>query len=363
MVKITEIVESSIEWTATMLFRPFAPKKWFLLGFIALMAGQLASGGNFNSAYQGNHDAATSHPQKYHKISTTQTNARAHTYVNETQEPLTVLIHALKSPEGIAIIILVAMFLVLFFIIMTWLSARFNFVFLENVVKNTACVKMPFKNNRILGESLFKFSLLFGLVFIILLALIIFACFYALSTIGALRTSTSVGFVKIFMTCIPFVFIFFLLLLISALISFIINDFALIIMYKDKISVLAALKKSIALIRHNMLNTLKYMLMKIALFICVSLIYSVLTLVALFGILYPAIIAGLAGYAFSRVLPQALHFAYFMLGTIILICLLLFLMYCLMCLYLPFAVFFRTLSVKFMGRLQEQYNLFVYTKE
>jgi hypothetical protein len=41
----------------------------------------------------------------------------------------------------------------------------------------------------------------------------------------------------------------------------------------------------------------------------------------------------------------------------------LFLWYCFMCMYLPFAVFFRTFSVKFFGKLDSRYNLFVYTDD
>lgn len=157
--------------------------------------------------------------------------------------------------------------------------------------------------------------------------------------------------------------LFCLLLLVSALVSFIVNDFALVVMYKDRIATVAAIKKACALINQHKADTAKYLLMKIALSICVSLIYTVLILVTIFGILYPGVIAGVAAIAFSRLLPAALHAGYFVLIAIIAVAVLLFIGYCTMCFYVPFAVFFRTLSIKFMGRLHEHYNLFLYTKE
>ena len=42
----TEIISASVEWTKTVLFRPFSIKKWLLLYFIALLAFQLQGGFN-----------------------------------------------------------------------------------------------------------------------------------------------------------------------------------------------------------------------------------------------------------------------------------------------------------------------------
>jgi hypothetical protein len=49
MVDFSELIKASAEWTITVLFRPFSPKKWIILGFVALLAGYLTGGGGHGS--------------------------------------------------------------------------------------------------------------------------------------------------------------------------------------------------------------------------------------------------------------------------------------------------------------------------
>ncbi|MDD5195554.1 MAG: hypothetical protein PHQ96_07790, partial [Candidatus Omnitrophica bacterium] len=257
MIRVTEIIKPSIEWTGLVLFKPFRIKKWLMLGLIATLAGQLAGGINFNSLINGTSERETAKNQQTQATSSSQLpekEAASGTSSAVAEKPVPAdSLNFLKSPLLLSLIVIILVIAVMFVIVMVWLSSRFKFIFLESVIKNDASLKAPFKKNRAIGNSLFLFSLAIGFFFLVLLAFILFLGFRALFTLGAFSNPSSVGILKIFFTCLPFVLTFFLIIFISALLQFIVEDFVLIIMFKESKTIMPSVRAACSLINANKL--------------------------------------------------------------------------------------------------------------
>lgn len=361
MVKFDEIIGASLEWTAAVLFRPFSPKKWLILTFIAFLAGSLSGGNsNLNFRDRDNRKHEASAAQQYEKSS-----FQTAKITPPQQKPISgkeAKSFFKKSATGsvIFIVVLAVIAGITLFIILLWLCSRFYFIFLEDVAKNDASIAAPFKNNKDIGNSFFKFNLLFLFLIICLITLVIFIGFLSLSGIGIFDKNASPGFWKVLSALLPAIFLFIFIIIVIALFAMIMNDFVTVVMFKDKTKTFLAIKKVFSVLMLNKLNFLLYILIKIGLAIVSSIIYSIASFVAVMGLVFPVGIIASIFYFIFKVIPKDIQSIFIVIVIFAAILVILFLWYCLMCMYLPFAVFFRTFSVKFFGRLDSRYNLFMY---
>ncbi len=166
------------------------------------------------------------------------------------------------------------------------------------------------------------------------------------------------GFFKILSALLPAIILFILVIIIAAIFGMIINDFVIVVMSKDRLKTTAAIKKVFSVLAANKLNFFMYTLIKIGLAIVCSIIYSLVTFMTVMSLLFPAGIIAFIFYFVFKTLPHGAQPVFTVIGVLIAVPIVLFLWYCLMAMSLPFAVFFRTFSVKFLGRLDSRYNLF-----
>jgi len=267
----------------------------------------------------------------------------------------------LKKPSTVNLLIVIIPLLLVLFLMLAWLSCRFAFIFIESVVKNDASIRAPFRENKISGNSLFKFSLVALAAFLSLSGCVIGGYVFTLSKTGVLRKPMETGIGKVILVSVPFALAFLCVLLIAIIIFLIVHDFVLVAMFKNKIKFRQALPSIIALIKAQPALIVKYVLIKTGLGICSAVISYMVYFIAFIGLLLPAgLVVGIF-YLIYRVLPAFLHLPYTILMYALGLPVAAFLFYAMLCLYLPFAVFFRTFSLKFLGRLDPQYNLFCYT--
>ncbi|KPK98305.1 MAG: hypothetical protein AMJ95_04915 [Omnitrophica WOR_2 bacterium SM23_72] len=352
MIKFTEIISASVEWTTTLLFRPFNPKKWLILTFIALMAGSI-------SGFGGNYLAGDTGRQEGVEV------AQAIELVDALQEDspgdsLSAALESLNKPSTVTLFMVIIPLLLGLFLVIMWLSSRFAFIFLESVVENDASIRVPFRENKILGNSLFKFSLVASAAFLSFSGIMIVGYFFTLSKMGVLRKSMETVIGKVILVSVPFALAFLSLLLIAILIYLIVHDFVLVAMFKDKIKISQALPRIIALMKAQPVLMVKYVLIKAGLGICSAVISYIVSFIAIIGLILPVgLVIGIF-YMLYRLLPAVLHLPYTILMYALGLPVAAFLLYAMLCLYLPFAVFFRTFSLKFLGQVDPQYNLFCY---
>src|SRR6266478_2766874 len=132
----------AFELMKRILFQPFDVKKWFVTGFAAWLAN--LGGGGFNYQYNRRDDVQR---------------------LNETigQIPHPILV------TGLSVLISLVLVLIVLF---AWLRARGGFMFIDCIVKNRGAVAEPWREFRKEGNSYFLFSLVVGLCFLILAALL-----------------------------------------------------------------------------------------------------------------------------------------------------------------------------------------------
>ncbi len=359
MVKFTEVIETSIEWTAAILFRPFKLKKWLILGFSAWMAGYLSgSSSNFGNTREEKKAEA----KETSSISLLAPGAQQTQQVpfGTFRKTLRGIFNNIKNHPNMpaALIIIIILIVISVMLTIMWLNSRFSFVFLENVINNDASIKAPFRRHREIGNSLFRFSLGFFTVVLATLCLIIFACLATLWKLGAFKTPAAIGVGQIILACLPYAIVLILSIIAASVISLIIRDFMTIVMLKEKIKAIAAWRKTTAIFMANKIDFIKYIFIALGVGICSGIIAMLLFFACLFGLLLPVGIVGIIFYLIYQIIPIGLRLAYIILLCIVAAPLALFLFYCLNCLSLPFAVFFRTLSIKFFSRLEPGYNLF-----
>jgi hypothetical protein len=134
-----DAIETALERTKTLLFRPFDFGKWFALGFCAFLATLGQSGGG----YTGGNPFGGAKGDEFEKV-------------------LPWILEHLTAVLAVgAAILLVGVALG---VLLTWLSSRGEFMFLDGVARNRAEVVAPWHRFRVLGNSLFVFRLILGLL-------------------------------------------------------------------------------------------------------------------------------------------------------------------------------------------------------
>jgi hypothetical protein len=150
-VSVTAPITPAIERVKALLFQPFDLGRWFVIAFGAWLAGLGRRGFGFN--YQARLPGGHTHPEAGPDFHALFEHARSYVMNN-----LTWII-----PLAIAL----AIFLVALGVVMAWLRARGNFIFLHCVALNRAEVAVPWNKFARQGNSLFLFNLVLGFVWIL----------------------------------------------------------------------------------------------------------------------------------------------------------------------------------------------------
>lgn len=352
MVKFREIFNASLEWSACVLFRPFSPKKWLLLSLIAIIAGALI-GGEFNLRLPRDSDRDK---DKKSEVSTTTPAAKE--AQASPKEELKEFWSKVNHPLILTLIAAGILLVLALLVSSLWVSSRFAFIFLEDVVKNDASIKAPFRENKETGNSLFLFSLALASVFLFFLAALITSFIFILIKVGAFSGSQPQGVLKFLFAFLPFMLLFIILIIVYGIISLIVRDFLLPIMYREGMRIKEAWQRFSVLFKANKRDFFKFILLRVVVQVFASFISGVIAFMAIVGLIMPAGLCTLIFYLLYLATPVGLRLFYFILLGLFCVPLLGFLIFCLSCLYLPFSVFLRVLSIKFLARMDPRYNLF-----
>ncbi len=201
-----------------MLFQPFDPGKWLVLGFSAWLAG-LTSGGGGGGGGGGGHGGDADPEDLIHGLE------NAWEYL-------------LDHPLLIWLALFVIAFVVILVVVLTWVSSRGKFIFLDNVVHDRARIVEPWKRFRRLGNSLFLFRLIFGLLtFPIAIGMIVLAVYWFWSAFGGGGAPDGL---TLALWIVAWVGLLFFFIALGAYISFFLEAFVVPIMYRFDLPVIAA---------------------------------------------------------------------------------------------------------------------------
>jgi len=329
MVDFGAIIGDSAEWTKKVLFKPFNFKKWLILAFIAIMTGSMSNGCNFNDGR--NYEESQKGQQEQKQGECVPSDGSAGTA-------------GIDAAAAWVILGSVILFIVALLLLFTWLGSRFSFVFIDDIVRNDASIRKPFSGNADIGNSYFKFNIVFMLVFLTALAVFI-------------GLGVAIYVKSAFIAFIPLILVFGAAMLAIGVFMTMLIDLVLPIMYKDRIKALAGIGKAWALVKANKGNFVVYLLIKIGLGIGAGITFMLAFIAAGIVLLIPVVLVVVALYFISKTLPAAALLPYWVIAGVILTPIVIFLLFCLSSLNLPFAVFFRSMSMKFLEKLDPQYAL------
>ncbi len=216
------------------LFRPFDLHKWFLVGFNAFLAGLMEGPGRSGGA-QYNEGGDFSFREFIH-------------FPGRAWEWL------LSHPGWFVGIVFITLAVITLIVVLTWLSSRGTFMFLDNVVHNHCEIGKPWNDYRNQGNALFLWRLGFG--FAIFGYMILFFAFF-FSTGAALNTARGGDRIPIFFLIGSGLF-FLLSMVVIGFIAMFLKNFVVPIMYKHRIPTNRAWGRFLVLFKQYSLHFVLY---------------------------------------------------------------------------------------------------------
>jgi len=250
-VEIFKPFGEAFELTKKILFRPFNLGKWCVIGFAAFLAG----GVNFNFGFRfpfnggGNWNFRSSSYKSFNVPS---------------GEHIQAWVVAL-----IAVVFLIALAII---IVLSWLRARGAFIFTDCIVRNRAAIVEPWKEFWREGNSLFLFSWLVVLLFLVTAATAFAIFLLPIIISGKSLAGKDVGMiVGIVLFCAVIFF--------AALVWALISHFMVPIMYRRRCRAVVAFRESTSLVTAYPAPIILYFLFLIVLAIACGIIGCVTTCV------------------------------------------------------------------------------------
>jgi len=344
------IIAGSIEWTKAVLFKPFVFKKWLVLFIIALFAFELQGGCNLNIDLPAKEETQKTKaaPQKSGDLFSPE---KAGEFYDGTARK-----HG--KTAAVLLILFIGVLVVLFLLLFEWVYSNFSFLFIEAVARNEASIKEPLRRNRPLGNSYFAWNIAYLIIVIAVYALLVKGGYDSFARLGAFREGAEVSFGTGAGAVWPYVTAGISFLVFNLTFLFFISNYVLIVMYKDRLSILKALPVSLGLVASDVLSFVKYIFVKLGLRIVTSVMSSVMGVCLLITLLIPAILLAAIFVIIYKIIPVSAQPVYIVtlavLGVPVIAALLVFVNI----IFLPFSVFHRTFNLKFISRISGKYDLF-----
>lgn len=263
---------AALDLTKLILFQPFDIMKWLVIGFAAFLANLGGGGGGGFNLKRRFASGDWNWRSTSHDFASTSSDLPGWVW------PLII----------IGVLLLVAIVIAL-----VWVSSRGKFVFTDCVVRNRAAIVEPWKAFRREGNSYFLFSLIVGLVLIVVLGIAGAPLWVPLVLSGNLPEG--IGFVL-------GVSVLGIIAVGTAAALSLLCGFMVPIMYRQLCSATAAFRHSIALIRQHPGPVLLYFLFSLVLWLAFALVACVLTCVTccIVAIPYVGTVIMLPAYVFFQ---------------------------------------------------------------
>ena len=365
MVKFSDLISESFEWTKKVLFDPFSLKKWIILGFIAWLAGTLGGGLNINQSggRPGSYKQEQAETQQEQTLKEGEFEDETIVVEDENGQqhrvcPLNKEKDFLPGDLPVTAIVLLVVLFIGVVILFSWLQGRFAFIFLEDVVENDASIKAPFRRYAELGNSLFLFHMAYALALVITIAILTVPFLTSMAGMPESADAGSYILQNISTIIIPAIIGLLVILPIVLFIGVLDQDILVPVMQKDNIKVISGWRKVFNIVSQNKKNFFIYILLKIGLGICASIIYLIAFVVLFIGFLIIGGLLGLVFYGIWNALPQAAQGPYMIIIVTFFVVLGIVALFLCLIAGLPIAVFFRTFSVKFLAAMRKEYDFF-----
>ena len=248
------------------LFRPFDFGKWCAIGLSAFLAGFLQGGNGFNGTSFNNNNfnqlQQIPGPRPDLKFDLHQFNANLTHAVSGMQVGVIVLVGAGRS-----------LFVFAFILLLYWLGARGQFMFLDNIVRNRGAISWPWHYYSRQANSLFGFYLLFMVIsFAIFLPILIVAILMCIPLFQHQRWPEGgeiAGFVGLGLVYLAVAFVL-------GFVLFVFREFGIPLMFRQGLLARPAFWASMNLIKQHTGSVVVFVLLRFAIFIGVVILSVVI---------------------------------------------------------------------------------------
>jgi hypothetical protein len=316
-----DIINESFNRTKALFF-PIRTKYWFKMGFVNLMAGS-SQGGSYNGSNSSGKGLPTDITLKQ--------------VIAELNTKALAFLSQYGYIVGIAIILLY--FIGLLF---SYISSIFTFVFIDGIMKKEIVIGKSFSECKKQGASLFKLRFVVGLISLAITAAIFYpvvAAFFA-NTLAEFNFWLLIPmFLSIIVFSIPLGVFFFL-----------VEDFAVPIMYTKKCSVGDAWNEFKKIASGKKGEIFLYWLIKIGLGIVAGLGSFIVVLIIMLPAIALALLGVLLYFGINALAGEIVALIIIALLAIILVSAL---SYLIAVVLVPVSVFFRIYSIEMVKKLQE----------
>ncbi len=363
------IIKDSFDWMVNVLFKTFNLRKWIALTFIAIMAGYLSFNMNLNFPGNKTNDNAVRscpsagmifQPSGFAEAdeSTEVMPALLEQEPLESQSSINESKGIFNEAAGYIVVSIVGVIFLFIMVIFTWLSSRFRFIFIEDIIKNDGSIKLPWANNKFIGNKLFLFYLFYGIAYLGFLGLIIFRGYVSLKAVGVFNQNADVKFFKAAGSVMPHIALCILLLLAAGLIYFFVENLVTPIMYKKKQAFISSWNEAGALLKKNIGNCAAFFFISCGLGIAAAIATGLIVLIFVIVVMLLGALLFMLAMGILSLLPLGLKvvvgFIFGLIGIAAVICA----YFIANMLLLPIAVFFRILGLKFIAALDKAYDIF-----
>ena len=354
-----QILALSFSRTGSILFVPFRIKKWIAFCIIVVLAGYFG-GSNLSLNLDLNNDKSQQANVKQQRACSTQNFAN----VPDVEDIKQNIKDNLKNlTENVSFLIFLSTTIFLFVIsALIWLllRARFEFVFLESLVKKDPSFKVPYNKNKHLGNSYFGWNVVFGLCSFLIIGSLV-ALIFLNSGIDLKMDNFSVK--QAFFDSMPYSLLLILFVFVLLVVRVFSSDFISALMYSQNINVKKAWSVFLKEAGRNKLGVLSYLFLKLVLSIVAFFGGIVIALIALVFFLLTGGLVGLLGYLIYYLFPLGVKWValiiLILLGTPVYVYLILLTS----SFFVPIFIFFKLYPMYFVESLDEKFIFFNPEKE
>ncbi len=245
-ISVLDPISPAIERVRTILFAPFDLGKWFVIGFCAWLAylgkGGGGGGGNGPNFHRGGRPDQALEQAKH--------------FISDNLMWI------------IPVAVFVLIFIIVLWLVLTWLSSRGRFMFLHCVALNKAEVKNPWTKFGKHSNSLFLFRFVLGLIG----TAAIVPCIGAIVLFIVMLSRRGLHIFPAVVGLIAFALLIIALAIVLFLIKKFTTEFVVPIMFLRTISCFAAWREFLTLLSANKGRFVLYILFQIVIGLCVGLI-------------------------------------------------------------------------------------------
>ena len=322
-----DAISPAFDRTRRQLFRPFRFAFWARMGLVALATGEFYS----SSSWSG--------------LRFTLPSSRRNTgYVLlDLVRP-----HWEYLKRYLPWIILAGLLMLVAIVLWVYISSVFRFILFESVLTDRCAIKAQWRQWRSQGTRFFLWRICLGLGIAVALGLLAGAGALALVTTGALKNPRQHIALLVLGGLAAFIVLACFIILV-ALIALFARDFVVPAMALENVGIIDGWRRVIALLSADKKGYVGYVLMKIVLVVGCTILFGILTLIAVLLLLIPISIAGAGVYFFAKSAGLLTSFPAIAVGVVLAALVLAFIFYVSALISAPAMMFFQAYMIHFLG--------------